>query len=85
MSKIIIEQVDRLDEERKTVKYGDLEAGTFFITPQTDWLRIKTISGHISFTFNGKDGAKEVDHGWGDEDEVIPVKAKILWCREDGE
>lgn len=81
MSKIKIEQVDRLDEERKVVKYKDLKDRDAFIMAgsRDQCLRIKTPGGHV--WFGGISVGTDV---FFHDQEVIPVKAKILWCYEGG-
>ena len=70
-----------MDEEKKVVRYGDLKPGEAFrwVNGHGE-LRLKIEGGNI----DPRTGTK-----WGDEmdidKQVIPVKAKILWCREDGE
>ena len=82
MSKIVIEQVDRLDEERKVVRYGDLEVNDCFITSADGAaLRMKLPEGHL---YQHSNGYFLPISAWHADKEVIPVKAKILWCREDG-
>ena len=81
MSKIKIEQVDNLDEVSKYVIYEDLEPGVMFYFPSNNpQIRIKLSRGYAntaSFVY--------YTDGEAISDKVIPVKAKILWCHEDGE
>jgi len=84
---IKIEQVDSIEDEKKVVRYGDLEPRMCFVpacNPHREVPYMKTHKGNLDL----RDASHVLDNHpyvFGADVEVIPVDAKLIWAHRGGE